>query len=114
MKTMREYRNIEIEDFASKLNVSPAFIKHVERGDRGLLTHKLYKAANILGVKMDNFFQKIDIDAINKSEKEYKIKSNIEFFNEIENTHSRLFVAINNLDADNLNFLTQMAEKLKN
>ena len=57
LKKLRKLRGISVEDFAKMVGVTPPYIRLIERGMRGMLTHKMYKMANILNVKWEMFFQ---------------------------------------------------------
>jgi len=68
IRRIRQFRGIRTDDFAKMVGVTVPYINLIERGERGTLTHKMYKIANILNVKCDLFFQNTDIEKVLSAE----------------------------------------------
>ena len=53
----RKARDMSIEELARVMDFSVSFIGLMERGQRGVMTHNVYKLAKIFGVSVKKFFE---------------------------------------------------------
>jgi len=57
MRKERKARDMSIEELANVMDLSTSFIGLMERGQRGVTTHNVYKLSEIFGVSVENFFE---------------------------------------------------------
>ena len=56
IKKARKAAGVTIDELAFETDVTPTFLNLIERGERGISCHNLYKIAHKLNVKFESFF----------------------------------------------------------
>lgn len=98
IRAIRKFRKMSTDDFAHEVGVSPTFINQVERGEKGISCHNLYKIANILDVKYEMLFQSGDISTL--------------LGIEIEAQRHELFAMLAKMEKEDLDAITPAVERI--
>jgi len=56
LRTLREGEGYKLAEFSERLGIDPSGLSRMERGERGIDTLFLRRAADVLGVGLDAFF----------------------------------------------------------
>jgi len=62
IRAERQSRGLTIDELSELVNISPGYMGLIERGERGVTTHKLMNFSHIFGLPTDNFFQHCSVE----------------------------------------------------